>query len=245
MGESRRPRRGANRALPVTHCLLPIARCPLRTAHCRLPVAAARRQRAFTLIEAVLSIVVVGIMATAALATLGASARAQLVQNDRAKALALASRFLSEIVQQRFAEPAGIVQFGREAGEDTSVRALWDDVDDYHGLNISPPTDATGVALSGYTKWRVTVTIDFVDPATLASNGETDNGAGLKRITVTVLDPRERQTVLVSLRSSVGLYERLPTTAMTYINWIGIDMQAGSSPAGRIGTGINPLNQVP
>lgn len=141
-------------------------------------------RRAFTLIEAALSVLIVGIMLTAALRTLSATRRADALFASRARGLALAEDLMAEILEHPYEDPGGL-SFGLETGEVATDRTTFDDVDDYHGWTSSPPVSRDGDPIDGATGFTRSVTVERVrrsDPSlTVASD------RGVKRITVTVL----------------------------------------------------------
>ncbi len=88
-------------------------------------------EHGFTLIEALLAIVVLAMAITAI--TMPFTVGAQNEQEDarRTLALSLAQEMMEEILAQPFEDPHGSSNPGPEAGE--SSRALFDNIDDYDG----------------------------------------------------------------------------------------------------------------
>jgi type II secretory pathway pseudopilin PulG len=156
--------------------------------------------RAFTLIEAVLSTVVVAVMFVVALNTVGASRvtqyKAALVSQGRM----LAESLMAEILQQAYQEPGTTYVFGRESGELETSRAAYDDVDDYQGWSQSPPVAKDGTALPNSANWRWTVTVVWVDPQDPAQVSATETGA--KRITVVAAFKNVTQATVVALKAA-------------------------------------------
>ena len=140
--------------------------------------------RAFTLVESVISLVIVGVMLVAALNTVGASRLSQYKTSTRAQGRLLAESLLAEIFTQRYADPNGAALFGVEVGEDDDTREVFDDVDDYHTWTSSPPTEKTGTEMALWGRWRRSVTVEWVDPANPALVQGTESLA--KRVTVKV-----------------------------------------------------------
>ncbi len=139
------------------------------------------QQRAgVTLIELVVSLVVMGIALAGTLqvmdATAGASADPMLLQ----QASAIADSHLEEILLRPFYDPdtgaTGGVCPTPEAG-----RALYDNVCDYDGLDDSGARDQTGSAVAGLTAYRVRVTVDSA-----ASLGSLSGPADVLRVDVRV-----------------------------------------------------------
>jgi MSHA pilin protein MshD len=199
------------------------------------------KRQAFTLVEAVFSIVLVAVMMVAALQTVSASARMRSAGQEQTRGIDLARQLLSEIMQTRYEDPSGIGVWGKESSE---LRANFDDVDDYDALSESPPVDRSGVAIPGFTGWTRAVQIKW---AQWNLPGATDNTeSGLKRITVTVTSPTKKQFVVTGLRQKYGLYERpVPATQVTYTTWLGISLQVGTDSTNAVVSSVNPVNQVP
>ncbi len=154
---------------------------------------------AFTLIEAVMSILVVGLMLVAVLNTLGASKLSQMRNTEQSLGPMLAQDLMTEILNQHYMEPATTGTFGLE-GENATVRTDWDDVDDYDGWSSTPPQDRNGTDLPGMDGWGRKVTVTWADAADLNSTSGSANG--IKRIDVTVTHNGQPITTLSSLRTS-------------------------------------------
>ncbi|MCH7790653.1 MAG: hypothetical protein IID31_00025 [Planctomycetes bacterium] len=149
----------------------------------------------FTLVEAAISTIIVGGVLVASLNVIGAAAmtRHRLAQRQRARLLA--SDLMSEILSLPYADPtlgAG-VNLGPEPGEVSGTRALFDDVDDYHGWSVSPPQSKDGAPLNGFAGWNRSVTCRHVAMDTL---DEMIGDTGVIEITVSV---RRKGTTLDSI----------------------------------------------
>jgi MSHA pilin protein MshD len=153
-----------------------------------------KRQTGFTLIETVIVIVLVGAMMAGMTAlfmnNVGNSHRPYL----RQKALAVANAFMDEILRKQWNEATplggGCVNAGVSCatgpsavaiGSDGESRASYDDIDDYHGLNQSPPQDSSGADMPGYGGYSVDVSV--VQPA---ANWNGVPAANVRLITVSV-----------------------------------------------------------
>lgn len=152
----------------------------------------------FTLVEAVMSMLIVGLMMVAALNTVGASKVAQAGNAEQAIGPMLAEDLMAEILGQAYQEPTDTPVFGRES-ESGGNRGEWDDVDDYHGWSSGPPQDKDGTALPDLTGWSREVSVAWagsVDPMTTSPIA-----TGIKRITVTVKHQGRTVTTLYALRT--------------------------------------------
>jgi len=132
-------------------------------------LAKPRALRGFTLVELVITIVVLGIavggVMTAYINIIARSADPVL----RVQAAAVAQSYLEEITLRPVTDPDGV------EGE---TRANYDDVDDYNGLNEAP-TDQFGAAVPGLNDYNVQVTV----------TGATLGGVAAQQIVVTVTQP--------------------------------------------------------
>jgi type II secretory pathway pseudopilin PulG len=161
---------------------------PLVHAH-----AAARREHAtrcvrptryaLTLMEVVVSTLIVGMMTVAALDGLGSTTRSSELAGNRGIALGLADELMAEILSTRYSEPTGTAVFGTEPGE-TAPRTNFDDVDDFHGWNQQPPKAADGTTIPDRANYRQRITVERVAPANPTQTVATEQGA--KRIRVIV-----------------------------------------------------------
>ena len=127
------------------------------------------QQRGFTLIESIISILVVGVMFVSSMSVLSQSRLSRFIAADGMQGQLLAETLMSEILQQSYQEPVDVFNtLGLDVGEDPLVRALWDDVDDYEGWTASPPQDKNGAALTGLSGWTRLVEVVYVKPDDLA-----------------------------------------------------------------------------
>jgi MSHA pilin protein MshD len=139
-----------------------------------------RRQRGVTLVELVASIAVIAIAALALFSTLGfintSSGNAML----QSQAQAIATAYLDEITNKPFVDPDGI--------DGEGSRDLYDDVNDYNGLDDASARDRFGnvvgnfrvrvavsnAALNGVpaaNSMRVDVTVDYGTAAQVVTTG--------------------------------------------------------------------------
>jgi len=133
-----------------------------------------RANRGFTLIELVISIVVVSVALGGVLLAINYAVSHSADPMLQHQAVAIAESYLEEILLKPFADPDGV--------DGESSRPLFDDVDDYNGLNDSGARDLTGTAISGLENYTVVVTV-----ANTALNGI--GASDSKEVTVTVSHP--------------------------------------------------------
>jgi len=148
-------------------------------------------QNGMTLVEMVISIVLISIAMTAVLTvfstTMGRSAD-PLWKN---KSLKLAQAYLDEILSKKYDEntpvggmPAPTSISCNVAGPAGGGRDNYDTVDDYNGLSDNPPKLVTDTDMTGYDDYTVNVTVVCAG----SDVGLSDNKYA-KLITVTVISP--------------------------------------------------------
>jgi MSHA pilin protein MshD len=192
-----------------------------------------------TLVEVMFCVVVMSTMLVAAFGAVGASVSTRIAQRDSSQGMALARQLMAEILQTRYKDLVNPI-FGIEAGD---VRATFDDVDDYDGLQESNAQFADGTAIPGGTGWKRKVIVDWVSPTDPTQKVNTDQG--LKRILVKVSNPAGKTFVLYGLRSNSDRYEYIPGSQVTYTCWAGVSLQVGTTTSGRNVQGVNLVNLSP
>jgi hypothetical protein len=153
------------------------------------------------LVEAVLSMIVIGIMLITSLRLVVAARTGQVETAERLTALHLAAELMAEIIDQPYLDPDELPLFGPELSEQGATRRdVFDDVDDYHGWTESPPQDPDGTVRSHLDGWRRSVTVTWVDP----SNPNTDSliDLGAKRIVVDVSRNDRRLATVTAVRTA-------------------------------------------
>jgi MSHA pilin protein MshD len=110
-----------------------------------------RREQGATLIELIVSIVVIAIAASAVLGVLSRSVGRSADAMVLSQAVAIAEAYLEEISLKPFADPDGV--------DGETQRTDFDDVDDYDGLVDNGARDQFGAALAPLAAYTVTVTI--------------------------------------------------------------------------------------
>lgn len=155
--------------------------------------------RGFSLVEVVVATLIVGVMMVAAMNTLGAFIRGQQHMANQSRGWHLAQELASEILATLYEEPDGTPTFGRETGESASVRSAYDDADDYHLWQDSPPETRDGTPVAELAAWSRAVTVARVAVANPSLVVATDEG--VKRITITVSFQDEVVATLTALRA--------------------------------------------
>ncbi|MCQ8106083.1 prepilin-type N-terminal cleavage/methylation domain-containing protein [Methylomonas sp. SURF-2] len=126
-------------------------------------------QRGVTLVELILSMVIIGIALVGIFSVINLTVSHSADPLVQHQALAIAESYLEEILPQNY------------AGGASGNRADFDDVDDYNGLSDHGARDQHGAAVNGLEQYSVTVSV--AAPVALAG------GVKAKQITVSVSGP--------------------------------------------------------
>lgn len=169
------------------------------------PTKTPRVRRGMSLIEVTLSIAIVGGLLASVFTAVGVSAQRGFSTSQRTRAAWLAHDLIAEIgahpceadidniLTTTPLDLSDVEELSKAA--QGSSRAGYDSVYDYSNWASSPPVDASGNALTGFTGWTRAATVTSINPQTLARRTSSDTAA---LITVIVLGPHgERATASV------------------------------------------------
>jgi prepilin-type N-terminal cleavage/methylation domain-containing protein len=139
----------------------------------------------FTLVEAMIAMLIIGLTIAALVASTGAFTRTNAAGIDLSTAEFLIEEIRELTASLPIVDPVtGTATFGPEAGE-TSL-AQCDDLDDFNGASYSPPIDITRSPLADFANFTQQVQVRNVAMSnfnTVVANHSTD----LYRVTVTIL----------------------------------------------------------
>lgn len=144
-----------------------------------------RAKPGFTLLEALLAVVIIGVSLTAIVAAMGA-----YTQVTGAGLNLSTAEFLIEEIRELSAtlpvvDPdTGIDTFGVETGE--SAVTDYDDLDDFDGQTFSPPIDISGAALAAFPAFSQQIVVENVSASDF-ENVVADHSSDFVRVTVSVL----------------------------------------------------------
>ena len=111
-----------------------------------------KSQRGVTLVELVVSIVIIGIAASTVLGVFATTSASSADPMIRHQAAAIAEAYLEEIRLRAFDDPDG--------SDSEASRVDFDDVDDYDGLTDVGARDQFGNAIAGLSDYTVSVTVN-------------------------------------------------------------------------------------
>ena len=157
------------------------------------------QRQGFTLVEVVVSMLIVSVMLVAALNTVGGSRLSQFRTSRTSRGQALAESLMAEILRQDYLDSNGTPVFGLETGEASATRADFDDVDDYHGWSSEPPSSKDGTSIPSMEGWQRSAAVEWVDPMNPSQTQGSESNA--KRVTVTVTCGDMPLASLVAIRT--------------------------------------------
>lgn len=133
-----------------------------------LAVRPRRPRRGFTLLEATLTIVIIGTGVVAALSMFQACTHANAAGAKQTSAMMLAGEAQELLARYPFNDPQTEADhFGPEPDEDGPAH---DDLDDFDGLTFSPPLDGARRPIRELSEYRQLITINPVLPTALSAN---------------------------------------------------------------------------
>lgn len=155
------------------------------------------RARGFSLIEAAVSVVLVGVLFVASLEVVAQTAKGRTAMAERASAHALAESLLAEVLAKPYDDPSETdTTFGPTAAELAASggagvsRSAFDDVRDYDGWSASPPRQRDGTKITDATGMAETIKVVYVALADLSTSVVADTGTLKITVTMTGRDGR-------------------------------------------------------
>jgi len=142
-----------------------------------------KRQRGTTLVELILSMVIISIALVGILSVINLTVSHSADPVVEYQALAIAESYLEEISLQAY------------SGTASTDRSNFDDVDDYNGLSDAGVRDQQGNAVTGLSQYTVTVTVAVAAATALTG------GVNAKKITVSVSGPGVSRLILVGYKA--------------------------------------------
>lgn len=136
------------------------------------------QQQGTTLIELIISIVVIGIALAGILLVMNQNIGTSSNPVIQHQAIAIAEAYLEEILEKPFSDP--------QAPDGETSRNLYDDIDDYNAIVSQIPRDQNGNAIAGLGNYLVTVNV--VNEAIGPVGKQAPSGQAF-RITVSVQTP--------------------------------------------------------
>ena len=134
--------------------------------YCKNPKVA---RGGFTLIEAAVATVIVGMGVTALMTAVAAGSRANGAGRNLTQAVFLAQEIREWTLRLPFSDPDPGDQ-GKPPGPDgTDPQVFVDDLDDLMNVSYCPPRDGQGQPLADMTGWTQRITLTWRDPTSLTT----------------------------------------------------------------------------
>lgn len=166
-----------------------------------------RARRGFTLIEASMTTMIIGVAFVAVMQLFAACTQQNRVGENLTTAMLLAENIQETMAGLPFDDPAyGASSFGPEAGQ---TLAGFDDVDDFDGLVCSPPIDSFRRPIPAMSQFTQSVSVLPVYPTQLSSNSDLSSSeipkgtyTGAVRVTVRIMYADAGDTPVEIFRTS-------------------------------------------
>ena len=162
------------------------------------------KRHAFTILETVMSTVLVSILMVVSLSTYAQVSVSTNRTNYRLQATEFARYYINEALSLPFVDPDDptVTTLGIDTGETATSRSTWDDFDDFNGISSASLTDLNGTSLPNSTGWLVTTNVHFCNPSNpiMTTGSPTD----MKLMFVNVRDPAGTNRTFVAFRSNYG-----------------------------------------
>ena len=143
-----------------------------------------RSQTGTTLVELIITIVVLGIGLSGILLVMNRNTASSADPLILHQGIAIAEAYIEEIVEKPFSDPGGPAEMGR---------ADYDDIGDYAAIVAQVPRDQNGNPIAGLGSYRVTV---IISNEALGPAGNQAPAGNTRRITVEVTTPTSGATPL-------------------------------------------------
>ena len=152
------------------------------------------KQHGATLVELVMTIVIISVAIAGVVGAFSLIAGRSADPLNQSRAVALSQLYMDEILAKKFADesPVGGGKVGSGEADCSDLepegesRSTYNDVDDYHelsGIPDKPPKNSEGDDLSGYSGFRVSISVECDGGSVGLSNHDA------KRIDITITDP--------------------------------------------------------
>ncbi len=180
------------------------------------------RHDGLTLIEVVVSTLLVSTVMLASLAASANLLRNQAAAREKTDAQMLGTQILDEITAQDFRDRVD-AEFGLEPDESAKDRMTFDDIDDYHKYGEANPTHRDGTAINGFTGWTYEIEILMVEAGeNSVTSKAADSGSPLRLIRVRCNSPKGDEFASTALAAD---YVTDAPKTTSYEKWRRIKLQ--------------------
>ncbi|MCF7956433.1 MAG: prepilin-type N-terminal cleavage/methylation domain-containing protein [Phycisphaerae bacterium] len=144
-----------------------------------------KNRSAFTLIEALIATVLIGVAVAALITSNISHTQANAYGMHTSTAEFLIEEIRAMTLPMAFVEPDEVVDtFGTDDGE-IGV-ADFDDLDDFDGVTFSPPVDVGGNVLNDFSEYSQVIKVESVDPADFTTVVD-DFTSSIVRVSVSIV----------------------------------------------------------
>lgn len=150
-----------------------------------------RQQQGTTLVELIISIVVIGIALSGILLVMNQNMGHSADPLIQHQAIAIGEAYLEEILEKPFIDP--------QAPDAEASRSQYDDIDDYNAIVAQVPSDQNGNAIPGLENYSVTVNV--INEAIGPAGNQAPSGSAV-RITVSVATPTNTTLQISAYRTN-------------------------------------------
>jgi type II secretory pathway pseudopilin PulG len=141
------------------------------------PIIRNHGPRGFTLIEASLTTIIVGVAFLAMLQLFATGTKVQATDIQLTSGLSLIKNVHEMALGLAFRSASTPAVWGLDADDDPNSPADWDDINDLAGQTFDPPIDGGGHPIADMDGWKQTIQVRNVDPnglETLLPNGSSN-----------------------------------------------------------------------
>lgn len=117
----------------------------------------------FTLIEASLTTVIIGVAFVAMLQLFATGTAAQATGAELTSGLSIAKSIREMTMTMTYTSSTTPATWGLDAGENVATPGDWDDLNDLDNRVFDPPIDARGHGIPDMSGWKQTVNVESVD----------------------------------------------------------------------------------
>ena len=126
-------------------------------------------RQGFTLVEALVAVIIIGLGAAAIMVSAASNTRANDTGSKLTDAVFLGQELREWTLGLPFTDPDPGDQGNPPGSDGSDPQDFVDDLDDLMGVTYAPPRDGSGAAISGMPGWSQTINMTWRDPDDLTS----------------------------------------------------------------------------
>jgi len=157
----------------------------MRTTYRRCAGRLTGSRQGFTLVEALVAVIIIGLGAAAIMLSAASNTRANDAGSKLTEAVLLAQELREWTLSLPFTDPDPGDQGNPPGPDGSDPQEFIDDLDDLMGVSYTPPRDGTGTAITGMPGWTQTISITWRDPDDLTAT-VTEGSSDIVHVKVTL-----------------------------------------------------------